>query len=155
MKRHVFVALMICCVFCGCQSKEKNGDLLHRDFYETLWERFDYVNNKIEIKESTTFDLGLRLCFTDAYVFDNISLVFTVFDANNTPYRTRGYKFSLKDADGQWKSDMVDGCYTFDLPINKSLQITEPGIYRFQIENRMPKTPILGVKSLTLYDNNK
>ena len=138
---------------CACQSKDDNGEVLHRDFYETIWERFDYVYNKIEVKEATTFDLGLSISFTDAYVFDYISLVFTVFDAGGTPYRTRGYKFSVKDAEGQWKSQLIDGCYTFDLPINKALQINDPGSYRFQIENRMPKTPLTGVKSMTLYNN--
>lgn len=152
MKRHVLIAIL-CCLLCGCQHQEKHSELLHRDFYETLWERFDYVNNNIEIKEATTFDLNLRISFTDKYAYDDISLVFTIFDANGTPYRSMGYKFGLKDADGQWKSQLADGCYTFELPINKSLQITEPGMYRFQIEYKMPKTPILGVKSLTLYNN--
>lgn len=153
MKRHVIIAILLCAFFCGCRQQEKNAELIHRDFYETLWERFDYVRNDVEIKEATTYDLGLRISFTDKYAYDNISLVFTIFDSKGTPYRSRGYKFDLKDAEGQWKSELKDGCYTFELPINKSLQITEPGIYRFQIEYRMPITPILGVKSLSLYNN--
>ena len=153
MKRHVIIAILLCAFFCGCRQQEKNAELIHRDFYETLWERFDYVRNDVEIKEATTYDLGLRISFTDKYAYDNISLVFTIFDSKGTPYRSRGYKFDLKDAEGPWKSELKDGCYTFELPINKSLQITEPGIYRFQIEYRMPITPILGVKSLSLYNN--
>ena len=153
MKKHILIAVILCAFLCGCNHKENNNELIHRDFYETLWERFDYVRNDIEVKKATTYDLALRISFTDKYAYDNISLVFTIFDANDTPYRSKGYKFDLKDADGQWKSELKDGCYTFDLPINKSLQITEPGTYRFQIEYRMPITPILGVHSLTLYNN--
>jgi len=153
MKRYILIAIMISAFLCGCSHQEKNTELIHRDFYETLWERFDYVRNDIEIKESTTYDLALRISFTEKYTYNDISLVFTIFDANGTPYRSKGYKFDLKDADGNWKSELKDGCYTFELPINKSLQITDPGTYRFQIEYRMPITPILGVKSLTLYSN--
>ena len=153
MKRHILIAIMICAFLCGCSHQEKNTELIHRDFYETLWERFDYVRNDIEIKESTTYDLALRISFTEKYTYNDISLVFTIYDANGTPYRSKGYKFDLKDADGNWKSELKDGCYTFELPINKSLQITDPGTYRFQIEYRMPITPILGVKSLMLYSN--
>lgn len=153
MKKHILIAVISCAFLCGCNHKENNSELIHRDFYETLWERFDYVRNDIEVKKATTYDLSLRISFTDKYAYDNISLVFTIFDANDTPYRSKGYKFDLKDADGQWKSELKDGCYTFDLPINKSLQISEPGTYRFQIEYRMPITPILGVHSLTLYNN--
>lgn len=152
MKKHIFIAIACCCFLCACHQ-ESNAELLHRDFYETLWERFDYVYNDVEIKEATTFDLGLRISFTEKYAYDDITLVFTIFDANGTPYRAKNYRFSLKDAEGQWKSQLTDGCYTFELPINHSLQITEPGTYRFQIEYRMSKTPILGVKSLTLYNN--
>lgn len=154
MKTYIVIACALCCLLCGCRHQQKNAELIHRDFYETLWERFDYVSNNIEIKEATIFDLGLRISFTDKYTYNDISLVFTIFDANGTPYRSKGYKFDLKDADGQWKSQLIEGCYTFDLPINRSLQITEPGTYKFQIEYRMPKTPILGVKSLTLYNHN-
>lgn len=154
MKKHILITFILSAFLCGCSHKEKNAELIHRDFYETLWERFDYVRNDIEIKKATTYDLAMRISFTDDYPYNDISLVFTIFDANDTPYRSKGYKFDLKDADGQWKSDLKDGCYTFDLPINKSLQITEPGTYRFQIEYLMPITPILGVKSLTLYNNN-
>lgn len=152
MKRKIIVAIAFCFLLCGCRHQERNEDLLHRDFYETLWERFDYVYNDIEIKEATTFDLGLRISFTEKYIYDDISLVFSIFDANGTPYRSKGYQFTLKDSDGQWKSQLLDGCYTFDLPINKSLQITDSGTYRFQIEYRMAKTPIVGVKALTLYN---
>ena len=153
MKRHLIIAIAFSFLLCGCRQKEKDVALLHRDFYETLWERFDYVFNDIEIKEVTTFDLSLRISFTEKYAYDNISLVFTIFDANGTPYRSKGYQFSLKDSDGQRKSQLSNGCYTFELPVNKSLQITEPGTYRFQIEYRMPITPILGVKELTLTNN--
>jgi hypothetical protein len=31
--------------------------------------------------------------------------------------------------------------------------IADPGVYRFQIENRMPITPLVGVKELTLFNN--
>ena len=153
MKRHFLIAVMICAFLCSCNHQENTSDLIQRDFYETLWERFDYVKNDIEIKEATTYNLALRISFTEKYTYNDISLVFTIFDANGTPYRSKGYKFELKDADGNWKSELKDGCYTFDLPINKSLQITDPGTYRFQIEYKMPITPILGVKSLTLYNN--
>jgi hypothetical protein len=80
-------------------------------------------------------------------------LVFTVFTSDNTPYRSKGYKFRLKDSQGNWNSELVNGCYTFELPINKALQLTESGTYRFQIEQTMPVTPIVGVKELTLFDN--
>lgn len=143
-----------CCVlFIGCNSMEPQSELVHREFYQTVWERFDFVGDLIEVKAPTTFNLNLHLSFTEAYAYDYISLVFTVFDAMDTPYRSKAYKFKLKDDEGHWNSQLIDGCYSFDLPINKELQITEAGVYRFQIEQTVPKTPLVGVKELILYNN--
>jgi gliding motility-associated lipoprotein GldH len=112
------------------------------------------LRNEIEIKEETTFDLSMQVSFTDEYAYDYFSMVFTVFTKEGVPYRSKGYKFNLKDAEGHWNSELKDGCYTFDFPINKQFLIADPGNYRFQIEYRMPITPLVGIKELTLTDNN-
>jgi len=155
MKRHAVIALFLSLLLVGCgHSKESDGIMLHREFYQTVWERFDFVTNQVEITESTTFDLGLRISFTDDYPFDYIDLVFAVLTSDGTPYRSKGYKFSMKDKDGHWKSDPINGVYSFELSINKALQISEAGKYTFKIEQKMPKTPLVGVKELTLYNNS-
>lgn len=153
MKKHLVFILAVCYCLMGCGRQKNDGELLHRSFYNSEWERFDYVRNEIEIKENTTFELSMRISFTDDYPFDDFSMVFTVFDKDGEPYRSKGYKFKLKDAEGHWNSEQLDGCYTFELPINKALQITEAGTYCLQVENRMPKTPLVGVKELTILNN--
>lgn len=137
----------------GCSRTERYKEVVHRSFYNNMWERFDYVYSDLTLKEATTFDLGMSISFTEEYPFDYFEMVFTVFDSNDDPYRAKGYKFKLKDDDGNWKSQQKDGCYTYELPINKELRITEPGTYRFQVEYRLPKTPLMGVKELTLTNN--
>ena len=154
--RKLVVFLMLCCLgLAGCRQGSDNAELLHRSFYDCRWERFDAVKGEVEVKEMTTFDLSMKISFTEDYPYDRFSMVFTVFTQDDEPYRCKGYKFNLKDTDGQWQSELKDGCYTFDLPINKSLTIVEPGAYRFQIENQMPITPLVGVKELTLKNNLK
>lgn len=145
--------MAICLCLCGCEPKAKNKELMQRSFYNTVWERFDFVSTNIEVAEPTTFDLSLRISFTDDYPYDYIDLVFAVLTNEGDRYRAKGYKPKLKDADGNWSSELKDGCYTFTLPINKELLINDPGIYRFQIEQKMPITPLVGVKELTLLNN--
>ena len=141
-------------VLSACHKKADDGIILHRSFYNDTWERFDYVFDSVEVKSEKTYDLSMKISFTDAYVYDDFTMVFTIFDAYGTPYRARNYKFNLKDTDGHWNSQPTDGCYTFVLPINKELRIADPGVYRFQVEYRMPKTPITGVRELTLFNEN-
>ena len=137
----------------GCSQKADNNALLQRDFYNTVWERFDYVTNDIEIKEATTFDLSMKITFTDDYPYDDFEMVFTVFDDKGDPYRAKGYKFTLKDEEGNWNVEKKDGCYTFTLPINKQLMISDAGKYQFRLEQKMPITPVVGVKELVLMNN--
>lgn len=127
--------------------------MLQRSFYETIWERFDYVTSDIKIIEPTTYDLNLRISFTDDYPYNDIALVFTVFDSEGNPYRAKGYKFNLKDGQGHWNVENKDACYTFILPINKQLTISDVGTYKFVIEQTMPITPVVGVKELALINN--
>jgi len=149
------IVLMACCILClfGCARQEKNTALLHREFYETLWERFDYVKDNIEVKAETSYDLSMKIAFTDDYPYNDFSMIFTVFTSDGTPYRSKSYRFNVKDKEGQWNVENVGGCHTFIFPINKDLRIGDPGTYTFQIENRMPITPLVGVKELTLMRN--
>lgn len=149
--RILIMAFFLCLL--GCGQQVNNKELLQRSFYETVWERFDYVTADVNITKSTTYDLSLHISFTDDYPYNDISLIFTVFDDKGNPYRAKGYKFNLKDDEGHWNVEKVDGCYTYILPINKQLMITDPGKYQFRLEQRMPITPIVGVKELVVFNN--
>lgn len=150
---HILVLFISLCLFgCGGQA-DSNKELLQRSFYETVWERFDYVTADVNITKVTTYDLTLRISFTDDYPYNDISLIFTVFDEKENPYRAKGYKFNLKDEEGHWNVEKVDGCYTYTLPINKQLMISDPGKYQFRLEQKMPITPVIGVKEVVVLNN--
>ncbi len=95
----------------------------------------------------------MRISFTEDYPYEDFSMIFTVFDKNGNPYRSKGYKFNLKDREGNWNAERKDNCYTFTLPINRNLTISDPGKYQFSIEQKMPITPVRGVKELVLLNN--
>lgn len=153
MKRITLVLLVLCCGLLGCGRQEKEHELIKRSFYNTVWERFDYLKKDVTITSPTTFDLSMQISFTDDYPYDYIDLVFVVFTQEGERYRGKEYVTKLKDEDGQWSAELVDGCYTFNVPLNKSLQISDPGTYCFHLEQKMPITPIVGVKELVLLNN--
>lgn len=155
MKRLSLLVLGITLVigFWSCGTNERNKALLHRNFPTMNWERFDFVKEKIEIKKATSYDLVLTAVFDPEYAYNDLSVVFTIFDAYDNPFRTKAYQFRLKDKDGVWKSTLVDGSYHFTFPINSNLTINEPGTYCFQLENRMPITPLYGIKEISIVNN--
>ena len=109
VKKFGMIILVFCLGLLGCQQQAKDKELLHRDFHNTVWERFDYVTNEVEINASTTYDLSLKISFTDDYPYDNFSMIFTVFDERENPYRSKEYKFNLKDGEGHWNAEKEDG----------------------------------------------
>jgi hypothetical protein len=155
--RHLIYSIgFLCCLaFCSCGNKQKDNAILSRTFENNSWERFDYVHGDVTITEPTTYDLSLKIEFSENYSYDNFSMNFTVFDKDQNPYRARDYMFRLKDASGAWKSELKDGGYTFVLPINKELLLNESGTYRFQLENKMPITPLYGIKKIELFSTPK
>ena len=153
MKSMAIAFLSVCFFLFACDRPVDTKDVLRRSFYETVWERFDYVTSFVTVTEPTTYDLSLRIGFTDDYPYDDFSMVFAVFDSEGNPYRAKAYKFSLKDAEGRWRTESKDGCHTYTFPINKKLGIAESGTYKFVIEQTMPITPVVGVKELALIKN--
>lgn len=154
MKRTSILTIAVFAIlFCSCsRNSSSERAIISRTFLDDSWERFDFVKTEVEIDEETTYDLSLDISFTSTYKFDDFSMVFSIFNANGNPYRSKAYAFNLKDGDGNWKSELADGCYTFNLPINKALTLTDTGKYTFQIEYRMPITPLEGVRELKLYN---
>lgn len=152
MKRPIILIWILLLIGLGaCNSGVKESDtLLSRDFLPAGWERFDFITDTLNVKKPVTYDLSMTVTFTPEYPFDYFSTVFTVFDMEEQPLRTKSYNFKLKDREGIWKSDLVDGCYTFTLPINNEMAFNEPGMFVLQLENRMPITPLVGIRHISI-----
>ena len=150
MRKILLIIGMILLGLSSCNSNKKENVLLSRTFPTSNWERFDFVKSEIDLKKPVTYDLVLNVTFDPSYAPSYLSVVFTIFDDNDNPFRTKGYKFNLKEKDGSWKSTRTDAGYHFSFPINSELTINEPGKYTFQLENRMPITPLSGINSVEI-----
>lgn len=153
MKKIVLILSLIGLIgFSACHSNKDGNVLISRTFPTYSWERFDFVEKTFEFKKPVSYDLVLTATFTPDYPFNYFEIAFTVFDDHDHPLRAKNYQFSVKDREGVWKSELGEDGYRFTFPINSELTLNEPGKYKFQIENRMPITPLLGIKELMLID---
>lgn len=137
----------------SCWKGDTDKVLMDRDFPTASWERFDFVQRTIVLDKPVTYDLDLDVWFDDNYAFNYFSAVFTVFDSEGNPLRARDYRFTIKDRNGAWKSQVEDGAYHFRFPINSELSLNEPGTYVLQFENHMPITPLYGIRKLSIVKN--
>ncbi len=151
MKRFcVIIGLFCAFLMVSCSGTNSKNILIHRDFPTASWERFDFLTTSIDITKPTVYDIVMEVAFDPSYSYDNLTVIFTVFDSEEQPLRSKNYKFRVKDYEGAWKSNLEDGCYRFMIPINSELSLNEPGTYKLQVENRMPITPLTGIKEVSI-----
>ena len=155
--RNLLLTLLLTTLL-SCTSKQDNI-VIHRDFVNEEWPRFEYLEGSVNIDRAPVkYDVIMEVIVSEVYpnVYENHrednSLLFnmTIKSPNSSGARSRDYKFSLKDKDGNWKADKKDGYYTFKLPIINEMTFGEEGTYIFKIENKYPKDPLYGIKSVKL-----
>jgi gliding motility-associated lipoprotein GldH len=144
----------LCLVSC---TKKQNDVVISVDFDKEMWRRFDYLNATYNVKKAPmTADLVLFVTvsesFPDIYPYqDDGSLTMTMtIDSPDGSRRSREYKFRLKDSEGNFKSEMVDGYYNYELPLISEMSFREAGDYVFKIENKYSKDPLFGIKRLSI-----
>ena len=154
----VFMILMMSC------SKKQDDIIISTKFQGETWGRFDYLTAFYEVRKAPmTADVIPEVVVNDDYPSkypnhqDDGS--FKINMTIKTPEggsRSRDYSFNLKDKDGNWKSEKINGCYTFNLPLISKMTFGEKGDYQFKIENKYPKDPLCGIISLKIKasDNN-
>lgn len=145
-------------IFISSCSKKSDNIVISNNFQNEEWPRFEYLNGEMKIdKAPVKYDVIMEVAVSDAYpniynVQDDCSLLFnlTIKNPEDSGSRSRDYRFTLKDKDGNWKADKVDGYYVFRLPIISEMTFSEKGLYNFKLENKYPKDPLYGIKSLSL-----
>lgn len=149
------IIIALCVVSCA----DKQDDLvLSKDFVDEKWERFDFLTAEYNLlKAPATVDVIMELAVSDdfpnVYPFyknDKDMLFCMLVEFPDGNIRVRNYKYSLKDRDGNWKSEKVDGYYHFSFLLMNELNISEPGICKFSIENKYSKDPLCGIKNMTI-----
>lgn len=156
--RKILILLFTTFLLVSC-SKKNDIVVIEKDFVNEEWSRFEFLNGEIQVEDaSSEYDIVMHITVSDIYPNtyenhqDDSSLLFnmTIKNAENGFSRSKDYKFYLKDKDGNWKADKSEGYYTFKLPVIEGINFSDQGAYTFKIENKYPKDPLYGVKSLTL-----
>ena len=150
-------------LFSSC-SKMQNSTIISKEFQNEEWSRFEFIEGEMEVKKvPAKYDVIMEVVVSDLYPNSyemhqkDGSFLFnlTVHNSNGI-YRSRDYRFKLKNDEGYWNAEKKNGYYTFQLPIMNELILSDSDTYRFIIENKYSKDPLQGIKSLTLkYINTK
>ena len=152
------ILLLLSLFFSSCSNKQDNV-VIFREFKNQEWERFEYLNGSFNVnKDSQKYNVIMEVSVNEDYpnVYEthqsDCPLLFnlTIKNPDGNGGRSKDYKFMLKDKEGNWKADNKNGYYTFRLPIMSEMTFSEKGVYNFKIENKYPKDPLYGIKSIKI-----
>lgn len=151
------ILLLFTLLFSSCSNKSDNI-VIFKEFNNQEWERFEYLQGDFHVNKASKYDIIMEVLVNDNYpnVYEthqsDCPLLFnlTIKNPNDNGKRSKDYRFMLKDKDGNWKADKKNGCYVFKLPIMGEISLSEKGTYNFKLENKYPKDPLQGIKSVTL-----
>ncbi len=152
------ILLLFSLLLSSCSSNQDNI-VIFREFTNQEWERFDHLEGNFDVNNpSQKYDIVMEVFVNENYpnIYEthqsDCPLLFnlTIKNPDGNGKRSRNYKFMLKDNDGNWKADKKDDYYVFKLPLMAGISLSEKGVYNFKIENKYPKDPLQGIKSVTL-----
>ena len=158
----IFIVLIIFVLgFVSCSesvSEKQDSIVLSRDFQDETWGRFDSLTASYSVvKAPMIADLVLEIDVTDVYpniyphADDNglFSITLSIKSPNGSR-RSRDFNFHIKDENGKFKSENVNGYYHFELPLINEMSFVENGEYSFKVENKYSKDPLYGIKKLSI-----
>lgn len=152
------IVLLLSLFLSSCTSKQDNI-VIYREFGNQEWERFEYLTGNLDVrKTSQKYDVVMEVAVNDSYpnIYENhqtdAPLLFnlTIKNPDSNGGRSKDFRFTLKDKDGNWKADKKNGYYIFRLPVMSEMSFSENGIYSFKVENKYPKDPLQGIKSIKI-----
>lgn len=161
MKKRIYIfigLIMIALGLISCTGKQ-SADVISREFEGEFWHRFDYLTASYNVvKAPMTADLVLEIEVSDVYpdiypYHEDDKGVFKIEMTIKYPdggRRSREYMYRLKDSEGNFKSEKVDGYYRYSLPLINEITFNESGEYVFKVENKYSKDPLYGIKSLKI-----
>lgn len=153
---NILIAILL--LFTSCK-KEQDNVVIFKEFPNSEWSRFDFLNGEFEVKKTDTkYNIIMVVKVNDnypsAYVSNEVDgrLLFnlTIKDLEGEDSRSRNFQFNLKDKDGVWKGEKINGCYEFKLPLYEEMTFGKVGLHTFKLENKYPKDPLYGIEEITL-----
>ena len=159
IKFNIFIVLIIIVFGMMSCGKKQESIVISRNFDGEIWGRFDFLEADFNVvKAPMTADLVMDIdvseVFPNIYPYqdadDGLFIITLTINAPDGGRRSREYKFRLKDSYGNFKSEKIDGYYHYELPLINEMNFSENGIYKFKVENKYPKEPLYGIKSLNI-----
>ena len=145
--KKTLVALAVILLFSGCWNRTVFKE--YREMEKVSWNRFDIPFFKVPVHKGDALDFYLHLRHHTNYPYNYLDVNITFYLPGGET-RSGEYHYKLKDDDGSWKSKGMGELWDIELPVRKGLKISEDGICKVRVENKMTKVETPGIVEIGL-----
>ena len=137
MKKNLAFAVILLLILAACQHDNSVSQI--RNFTDSTWQRFDFLNFDFQIETTDEpYDILVLLRTTEDFPSQAL-LINLVMNLPSGDERIREYKLEVKDKEGEMLGEKKAGYFERFISIRKQMKFNEPGLLKFEIENLMSK----------------
>ncbi|MCX6271815.1 MAG: gliding motility lipoprotein GldH [Bacteroidetes bacterium] len=142
----LFSLVLLCLISC---SGRKVFEQRHT-FEQLKWNRFESVFFETDIKDTeTNYDISVEIRHHTAYPFANLMMTLAIYSPSGER-RIKDIDVLLRNADGTFKAQGNGDLWDITAPVLQGITFSEPGHYKFELENRMSKFDTPGMMEIGL-----
>ncbi|MCD4665750.1 MAG: gliding motility lipoprotein GldH [Bacteroidales bacterium] len=147
-KTSLFAVLVSLLIVPSC-SNNKVFQQYHK-FENLSWNRFNYLTFEVPIEETGgEYDILIAIRHLPEIPYKKINISLTI----NLPYgemRTANHTLTMKDKEGKNLGNCLGDLCDITIPVRKGFKFAEPGIVKFDIENKYSKMEMPGIMEIGL-----
>jgi len=148
MKKIVYINIFLIILISSC-SDSKVFEEYHK-FDNLSWNRFDNQKFDVPIEDTESeYDIFITFRHLPEIPYKEIKINLTIHLPDGE-FRTADHIFELIDKEGNNLSECLGDFCDISFPVRKGFTFSEPGIVRFEIENKYTKVEMPGIVEVGL-----
>jgi len=122
----------------------------YKKFEKYSWHRFDFLEFKVPIEDpDIAYNIYISIRHLPEFSLKELPVNVTIYSPSGE-IRSAEYKLDLLDNDGNRLSECLGDFCDINILIRDDYIFSEPGIFKFRIENKWPKLDLPGIMEVGL-----
>jgi gliding motility-associated lipoprotein GldH len=130
-------------ILSGCTNQT-----IYKEFKEMeklTWNRFDFLEFETSIENiETNYDIVMVVRHLPELRIKQLPFNFTIYSPSDE-MRSADHVIDFEDSEGNRKSECLYDLCDISVNVREAITFYEPGVYKFRIENKWPKTELPGI----------
>ena len=140
----VYLLFLLFILLISCSGEQVIYEKYHK-FDNLSWNRFDYLNFEVEFEDvESEYDVYLVVRHIPEIPYKKM-LVNLVIYSPAGGMRTANHDLWFVDEQGKSLSDCMGDLCDIEFLIRKAYSVSEPGIVKFEVENKYTKVEMPGI----------